>query len=132
MSDMLGQIFGNQDDKPVELVEVRYLPAERSHNTVNHSDKPQVPQDADSPPEGGSTASGVLPSLVGKGPKAQVVRSIITPWLPCDGGCFYVNLAVVGPVPEEGRNCFPLPRGQANYLLQATLDLLQLFKEHPW
>ncbi len=64
-----------------------------------------------------------------KKPDSTPVRSFATPWLRSDLGFFYVDVAIVGPVSKEPQGCFPLSRSEADGILQAVTDIIELLEE---
>jgi hypothetical protein len=75
--------------------------------TIYYSDKPEILEDPESAPK----------------------RSFLTPWIRGDHGLFRVDLAIIGPEPEETENNFSLAGGELDRICQAIADLVKSLEE---
>ena len=104
---MLCQVSGQEEDQAVKSIKVGYLSMRTDHISIDHMDQAELPESPDRPPVGRFTATGVLGDL----------------------RLFRVDLAIIGPQPEEPQNGAALGRSHSQDVLQTIPDLVKLPEE---
>ena len=102
---MLGQVSGNHQDESIKPVKVRDLSMRTDNVPVDHLDQAELLEQPYGPPECSLAAPGVLGDL----------------------RLFGICRAIVGIQSEEPHSYFSLSRRQAERLLEAVPDMVELF-----
>ena len=104
---MFGKVPGNQGQEFIKSVEIGDLSMRSKDIPIDRDDEPRGLEKFYSPPE----------------------RRLTTPWLFCDRGFFRVDVAIIGPIPEEPKHNLTLGRSQSEAILEAIKDEIIFLRE---
>ena len=107
MSDVLGEIFGDNEEETVKKVKIRNLPPVGLQIPIDGFNKP------------------VALEFIKGAPRSRFT----TPWFLAKAGYCRVTLTIVGPKAKHPENELPLSRRKAEDELQAITDLIEAFKQ---
>ena len=104
---MLGQVFSNQEHQLIKSIEIGDLSMGTENIPVDDRDKAEVLEELDSAPKCRFT----------------------TTWVLSYGRLFWIDVAVVGPVPQQTHDDFPLRTGKVKDVGKAISDVVEFLKK---
>jgi len=104
---VLGQIPGNQHNEFIKSIKIGDLSMRTKKIPIDDLDQTESFHVLDGPP----------------------IRRLATTWILTDLGLFWINLTIIGPVPEEAEGRFPLAKSQADNILETIADTIEFLKK---
>lgn len=104
---MLGQVSGENEQEPVEFIEIGDLSMRADDITVDYRDEAKVAQSSYRPP----------------------VRRFTTPPVSCNLGSFWVSVTIVRPKSKQVQGSLSLVDRKTDRIRQAITDLVETLEE---